>query len=286
LERSQHPVCRSYCIENLTKVLKADSDIGLTFTLQTYIMAQHPFDQHSYLDPIQLNEREVVRTFMSRTFTWMALALAITAIVAYLFSANPRLMSYLIDARTGSTNILGKVAMFAPLVFVLTMSFAYNKLSTALLTLLFVLYAAVNGVTFAFILAQYTQSSVFGAFVGAAAMFGIMAVAGYSSKVDLTSFGRLMIMGLVGMVVVGLVNMFIGSDTISYIMGFVGVAVFTGLTAYDVQKLKNLAKGIDANGDTIALDNSRKLSIYGALSLYLDFINLFLSLLRVFGKRN
>jgi uncharacterized protein len=250
------------------------------------IMAYQNYQQESYLDNLQVQDQQVVRDFMARTFTWMAFALAITAVVAYLFSSNAYLMSYLVDTTTGRTNVLGKVVMFAPLIFVLTMSFAYNRLSTSVMALLFVIYAAINGISFSFVLAVYTQSSVFSAFVGAAAMFGIMAVAGYRTKVDLTSFGKLLIMGLIGMVVVGLINMFIGSSMISYIMGFVGVAVFTGLTAYDVQKLKNMAMGIDANGDTIAINSTRKLAIYGALTLYLDFINLFLSLLRVFGKRD
>jgi FtsH-binding integral membrane protein len=258
--------------------------IGFIFTLNKLNM-YNEYNTQSYLDA-NVADQSVVKDFMARTFLWMAGALAITSIVCFVLMSNQSLMLNFFDMQTGRTNILGKIVMFAPLLFVLTMSFAYNKLNTIAMAALFVVYAAINGVTFSFILMAYTQSSILGAFVGAASMFAVMAVMGYTTKTDLTSFGRIMMMGLIGMLVMSLVNMFMGSDTMSYVIGLIGVAVFTGLTAYDVQKLKNMAAGIDANGDTLVVESTRKLAIYGALTLYLDFINLFLSLLRVFGRRD
>jgi uncharacterized protein len=240
----------------------------------------------NYLDNLGANNPSVAKDFMARTFLWMGVALGITALVAFIFTNNLELMLNFVDLTTGKRNLLGTIVMFAPLAFVLTMSFGFHKLSTPLMALLFIVYSAVNGITFSFILMAYTGSSVLGAFVGAAVMFTVMAIMGYKTDKDLTSFGRLMFMGLIGLVVMSLVNMFMHSDTMSYIAGIIGVAVFTGLTAYDVQKLKNMALGLDANGDNLAITNMNKLALYGALSLYLDFINLFLSLLRVFGRKD
>jgi uncharacterized protein len=239
----------------------------------------------NYLDGATSGNPSVVKDFMARTFMWMGVALGITALVAFVFSSNIELMYNFLDPLTGRRNLLGTIVMFAPLAFVLTMSFGFHKLSTPLIALLFIVYSAVNGITFSFILAAYTSSSIVGAFVGAAVMFSVMAIMGYRTNKDLTSFGRLMMMGLIGLVVMSLVNIFMQSSMMSYIAGFIGVAVFTGLTAYDVQKLKNMAIGLDGNGDSLAISNVNKLALFGALNLYLDFINLFISLLRVFGSK-
>ena len=125
-----------------------------------------------------------------------------------------------------------------------------------------------------------SASSIFSTFIAASAMFGVMSVVGYTTKTDLTKFGSIMMMGLVGIIIASVINMFMHSGTMDYIISFVGVLVFTGLTAYDVQKLKNIGAGLDL-GTTAA----SKLVIMGALNLYLDFINLFLMLLRLFGDR-
>ncbi|MDI9320892.1 MAG: Bax inhibitor-1/YccA family protein [Phycisphaerales bacterium] len=129
----------------------------------------------------------------------------------------------------------------------------------------------------------YTSNSVIGCFASAAAMFGIMAVMGYTTKKDLTSFGRIMSMGLIGIIVAMLINLFLNSDTMGYLISIIGVAVFTGLTAWDVQKLKNIGAGVEY-GEISEVDG-KKLGILGALTLYLDFINIFLLLLRLFGGR-
>jgi uncharacterized protein len=223
------------------------------------------------------------KTFMANVFMWMFAALGISALTAFLCTTN---MLSMIEILAQGGKLLWYAIMFAPLVFVLIMNFAYSRLSMPLLALLFITYSIINGISFSFILMIYTSSSVISCFAAAAVMFGLMAVMGYTTKQDLTSFGRLMLMGLIGIVVASIINWFMQSDTMGYIIGIIGVAVFTGLTAYDVQKLKNIGNGIDANGDAMVAVDTKKYAIIGALSLYLDFVNLFLMLLRVFGRRN
>jgi FtsH-binding integral membrane protein len=220
-----------------------------------------------------------VRTFMSNVFSWMFLALIVTSVAAWWFANDLSLLGMLLTVE-GKMSILGWVVMLAPIGFVLLMSFAFNRLSYTTLIILFITYAALVGISMSFILLAYTLSSVFMTFAITAGMFGTMAVVGYTTKTDLTSFGRIMMMGLIGIVIATLVNMFMKSDMLNYIISYVGVAVFTGLTAYDVQKLKMIGEGT-----TYGEENTKKLSILGALTLYLDFINLFLMLLRLFGDR-
>jgi FtsH-binding integral membrane protein len=220
-----------------------------------------------------------VRTFMSNVFSWMFLALIVTSVAAWWFANDLSLLRMLVTEE-GKMSILGWVVMLAPIGFVLLMSFAFNRLSYTTLIILFITYAALVGISMSFILLAYTLSSVFMTFAITAGMFGTMAVVGYTTKTDLTSFGRIMMMGLIGIIIATLVNMFMHSDTLNYIISYVGVAVFTGLTAYDVQKLKMIGEGT-----TYGEENTKKLSILGALTLYLDFINLFLMLLRLFGDR-
>ncbi|QLH44944.1 MAG: Bax inhibitor-1/YccA family protein [Bacteroidota bacterium] len=244
--------------------------------------------EQTYRDtPIEgnvLQEVSASKNFMANVFIWMFAALSISAISAFVFMSSPTLLMSLVN-ETG-LNLLGKIIMFAPLGFVLLMSFGFQRLSLPVLSAVFILYSIINGISFSFILMIYTPGSVLSCFIAAAIMFGVMAVLGYTTDKDLTSFGRIMFMGLIGIVVVSLVNFFMQSEMVSYIIGIVGVLVFTGLTAYDVQKLKNISRGFDANGNTLEITDTRKLAVMGALSLYLDFINLFLSLLRVFGRKN
>ncbi|MGZ3778635.1 MAG: Bax inhibitor-1/YccA family protein, partial [Mucilaginibacter sp.] len=196
--------------------------------------------------------------------------------------ANTSLITLLFDNNNGVVrpNGLAYICMFAPLAFVLIMSFGMNKISYAGLAVLFVLYSAVTGISLSFILLIYTASSVLGVFLTASLVFGVMAVAGYTTKTDLTKFGSLMIMGLFGIVIASVINLFLRSDSLGYIISYIGVAVFVGLTAYDVQKLKNIGAGIQY-GEA----SSKKMALMGGLTLYLDFINLFLMLLRIFGRR-
>lgn len=224
-----------------------------------------------------------VKNFMANVFSLMFLALGISAAFAFLFSNNLQLLAYLIDFTTGKLNMLGYIVMFAPLGFVLLMSFGYARLSAPIMMLLFILYAAITGISFSFILLAYTSGSILGCFLSAAGMFGVMAFMGYTTKQDLTSFGRILMMALIGIIIASVINFFMNSNTMDYVISFIGVMVFTGLTAYDVQKLKRIGEGIEAEG-TPAVE-VKKRSVMGALSLYLDFINIFLFLLRLFGSR-
>lgn len=227
--------------------------------------------------------KPMAKTFMANVFLWMFVALSISALCAYLFANSPELFQYLISSTGRGLSPLGWVVMLAPLGFVMLMSFGYNRLSASALISVFLLYAIVNGISFSFILLAYTPGSIVTCFASAAAMFGVMAVMGYTTKKDLTSFGRLMTMGLIGIVIAMLINIFLGSERMDYIISIIGVAVFTGLTAYDVQKLKRIGEGVEYEG--MDAQNIRKMSVLGALNLYLDFVNLFLMLLRLFGGK-
>ena len=244
-------------------------------------------NQHSNstdLSLIQPVEQTQVKNFMANVFAYMFLALGVSALFAYLFATNLELLQYLVRSDGRGLNALGYIVMFAPLGFVLLMSFGYARLSAPVLVLLFVIYSALNGISFSFILLSYTSGTVLACFLSAAAMFGLMAFLGYTTKQDLTKFGRILFMGLIGIIVASLINLFMGNSTLDYIISFIGVMIFTGLTAYDVQKLKNIGAGIQY-ADVPASD-VKKVSILGALNLYLDFINLFLFLLRLFGRRD
>ena len=223
----------------------------------------------------------VSKTFFANVFMWMFGALIISTAFAFLFSQNLTLLSYLVTPKGLST--LGYMVLFAPIGFVLLMSLGYQRLSSPLMAFLFLTYAAINGISFSFILLIYTSSSVFGCFASAAVMFGIMAVMGYTTDKDLTSFGRILTMGFLGILVAIVINLFLKSSGLDYLISIIGVAVFTGLTAYDVQKLKRISLGIQFEG--AASEDVKKTSIMGALTLYLDFINLFLMILRLFGRR-
>jgi FtsH-binding integral membrane protein len=172
---------------------------------------------------------------------------------------------------------------FAPFAFLLIMQFGINKLSAPMLTFLFMLFATVFGISLSYILIIYKLGSIIACFGSAGAMFGVMAFMGYTTDKDLTSMGRLLMMGLIGMVISMFINFFIGSEMMSYIISLIGVAIFTGLTAYDTQVLKRIGAGLQYEGSS--RENTQKLAIMGAMTLYLDFLNLFLFLLRLFGAR-
>ncbi len=230
-------------------------------------------------EKMQVETGSIAKTFMASVFLWMTLAMIITAITAYWFASDQALIGSLVNFETGSMSPLGWFVMLAPLGFVLLMSFGYQKLSPAIMTLLFIAFAVLIGMSLSFILIVYTASSVYQTFAITAGMFGIMAVTGYTTKTDLTKFGSIMFMGLIGIVIAMVVNFFLKSSAMEYLISVIGVLVFTGLTAYDVQKLKRIGS------QTMDAGNTRKMAIMGALTLYLDFINLFLFLLRLLGDR-
>jgi FtsH-binding integral membrane protein len=227
----------------------------------------------------------VTRVFMANVFLWMTLALAVTALTAWWFASTPELIGSLMNVTNGrysGLSMLGWIVTLAPLGFVLLMSLGFQRLSPAIMTLLFIAFSILMGMSLSFILLVYTGSSVFKTFAVTSAMFGVMAVLGYTTKTDLTKFGSILMMALIGVIIAMVINMFMHSSTMDYIISVAGVLIFTGLTAYDVQKLKRIGAGV---GVDVQDPNVRKMSILGALTLYLDFINLFLFLLRFLGDR-
>jgi len=228
----------------------------------------------------QVETKDLAKNFVANVFAWMGIALAITAFTAYYFASNENLIFSLINPETGGFTLLGWIVMLSPLGFVLAMGMGFQRFSTRTLALLFGVYSILMGASLSFVLLIYTSASVFKTFAVTAGMFGVMSFVGYTTKTDLTKFGSLMFMGLIGLIIASVVNMFLRSEGMDYIISFIGVLVFTGLTAYDVQKLKRIGAGIQYGSQAAG-----KLVIMGALSLYLDFINLFLFLLRFLGDR-
>lgn len=213
-------------------------------------------------------------TLMRKVFIWMTLALVITGVTAYGVATTP---SLLIAIVTNKALFWGLI--IAELALVFAVSGAINRLSLATATLLFVLYSVVNGATLSVIFLAYSMPAIIQTFFITAGTFGVMALVGYTTKTDLTSLGKLLFMALIGLVIATVVNMFVGSTGFDYILSYVGVLIFVGLTAYDTQKIKQMCMQAPDAGE-----HMQKLALLGALSLYLDFINLFLYLLRIFGN--
>jgi FtsH-binding integral membrane protein len=214
---------------------------------------------------------DVERRFMAAVYRWMTLGLAVTALVAYAVASSESALRLVFGNRAVFFGLV-----IAELGLVVWLSAALVRLSAAAAGGLFLLYSALNGATLSAVLLLYTGASVATAFVTASAVFGAMSVYGTVTRRDLTSWGSFLFMGLLGVVIASLVNVFVGSSMISWVVSCMGVIVFTGLAAYDTQKLRALAR---AGGGTASLP------VGGALSLYLDFVNLFLSLLRLLGSR-
>ena len=226
-----------------------------------------------------------LRSYMLRVYNYMGIGLVVTGLVAYFtytqsfIEQNGRIVGLtdLGNALYGSP--LQWIIMLAPLAFVLVLSFGINKLSVPATQILFWVFAAVMGVSLASIFAVYTGGSIAKVFFISAGTFGAMSLYGYTTKTDLTKFGSFLIMGLIGIVIASIVNIFLHSSGLSFAISIIGVLVFVGLTAWDTQKIK---ENYDAGfgGEVLA-----KSAIMGALSLYLDFLNLFLMLLRLFGNQ-
>jgi FtsH-binding integral membrane protein len=227
-----------------------------------------------------VNERawEVSQAFpvlMRKVYVWMSLALAITGFTAYGVATSPGLMQAIYANQFFFWGLI--IAEFA---LVIGVSAAIDRLSLATATLMFILYSVINGALLSYIFIVYTASSVSTAFFITAGTFAAMALYGYTTKTDLTSWGKLLLMALIGLIIATLVNVFVKSSTFDLILSYVGVLIFVGLTAYDSQKIKQMLLEAPDAGEA-----AQKVALLGALSLYLDFINLFLYLLRIFGKR-
>ncbi|MDY0015440.1 MAG: Bax inhibitor-1/YccA family protein [Bacteroidales bacterium] len=227
---------------------------------------------------VLLENKTLSKKFMTNVFTWMFAGLMITAAIAWLF-ANSSLINLLLS-ETG-LSMLGWVVMLSPLLMVIFMSFGFQRMSFTVLITLFILYSVLMGASLSFILLVYTAQSIAITFVIASGMFGVMAVAGYTTSVDLTKFGSILFMALIGLIIAIVVNLFMKSSGLEWIITIAGVLIFTGLTAWDVQRMKK-ASYIEM----IGTETGNKMALMGALSLYLNFINLFLFLLRFIGGRN
>jgi FtsH-binding integral membrane protein len=229
-------------------------------------------------DGVYVNDNAVSKSFVSNVFAYMSLALAISGALAYLFGTTDLIFSLV--TRSGMTP-LGWIVMLAPFAFILAMNFGFNKMSFTTLLAVFLGYAAVMGISLSFIFLVYDLGIITKVFFITAGLFGAMAFVGYTTKTDLTKFGGILMMAVIGIVIASVVNMFMKSSQMDYIISCVGVLVFTGLTAYDVQKIKRIGAGVE-----FGTAEASKLALMGALSLYLDFVNLFMFLLRVFARRD
>ena len=205
----------------------------------------------------------------------MTLALAITGFTAYGVATSPGILQAIY-----TNQILFWGLVIAEFALVFGVSAAINRLSLTTATLMFVLYSVINGALLSYIFLAYTASSVATVFFITAGTFGVMALIGYTTKADLSSMGKILFMALIGLIIATIVNVFVKSDGLTMILSYVGVLIFIGLTAYDTQKIKQmLMQAPDAS------ESAQKMALLGALTLYLDFINLFIYLLRIFGKR-
>ena len=211
---------------------------------------------------------------MRKVFVWMTLALAITGLTAYGVATSPAILSLIFSSKVTFFGLI--IAEFA---LVFAISGAINRLSLSTATLLFILYSVINGATLSTIFFAFSVATIGKVFFITAGTFGAMALVGYTTKTDLTSMGKLLFMALLGIIIASVVNMFVASSGLDLILSYVGVLVFVGLTAYDTQKIKQMCQAAPD-----ASESSQKLALIGALSLYLDFINLFLYLLRIFGN--
>ncbi len=228
------------------------------------------------VESLVLSQEELEqRSFITKVYGWMTLALILTGFTAYFTASTPALWKIVFGNR-----IIFYGLMIGELILVVTLSAAIKKLSANAATAMFIVYAIATGLTLSFVFLAYTGSSIALTFFVTAGTFAVMSAYGYYTKKDLTSWGSLLFMGLIGIIIASVANFFLQSDTISWVITYIGIAVFTGLIAYDTQKIKEM--NIIGNEGT---DEDRKEAIMGALALYLDFINLFLKLLRLLGKR-
>lgn len=223
------------------------------------------------------HESKAYQGLMLQIYVWMALALLLTAIVSFFIGVTPALSYKLFENRS-----LFFVLAIAEILMVIVLSARIDKLSSQAALLLFAVYSVVNGITLSWIFIAYDLMSIASVFVVTAGTFGIMCAYGYVTKKDLSGIGNICFMALIGLILASIVNIFILNDMFSMIISSVGVIVFVALTAYDTQKIKRMAISFNYTDD---IEVRNKVSILGALTLYLDFINLFIYILRIFGKK-
>ena len=223
--------------------------------------------------PMELSEAFPV--LMRKVYVWMTLALAITGMTAYYVATNETLITTIL-----TNSVLFYGLLIAEVGLVLVVSAAIDRLSLLTATLLFILYSVINGATMSIIFLAYTASSIATVFFITAGTFGTMAAIGYTTKTDLSSMGKILFMALIGLIIATVVNLFLRNDALMMILSYIGVIIFIGLTAWDSQKIKLMLMQAPDAGET-----AQKMALLGALTLYLDFVNLFIYLLRIFGRR-
>ena len=224
----------------------------------------------------QWSVSEAFPVLMRKVYLWMTMALALTGFTAYGVATSPGILQTIYSNPAVMWGLV-----IAELILVITVSGAINRLSLSVATLLFIVYSVLNGALLSSVFLVYTASSVATVFFITAGTFAAMALIGYTTKTDLSSMGKILLMALIGMIIATIVNLFVKSTGLELIISYIGVLVFVGLTAYDSQKIKQmLLQAPDAS------EGAQKVALLGALSLYLDFINLFLYLLRIFGRRD
>lgn len=242
---------------------------------------QNYLDNNNYgtssVKPVEVARESAYATLMRNVYIWMTLALVVTAMAAYYVASNESLLYSI-----AGNPILFWGLMIGELLLVIILSARIHKMLFMTAAIMFVAYSLLNGVTMSFIFLAYTESSIVTTFLITAGTFGAMALVGSFIKKDLSAMGRILIMALIGLIIATIVNIFLASDGLSMIINYAGVLIFVGLTAYDAQKIKQMlqAYGGDVN------EGTKKIALMGSLSLYLDFINLFLYLLRILGNRN
>jgi uncharacterized protein len=210
-----------------------------------------------------------INSAMARVYGHMGLAVITSMVVSFLVGTSPALLAFFF------TGAMKWIVIFAPLVAILAVTFAMDKFSKEALTVFLHGFAALMGLSFATIFAVFNMGSIVSAFMSAAILFGVMSFYGYFTKKNLDSIGQFMFIGLIAIIIASIVNIFIGSTVMQMVISAIAVIIFLGLTAYDTQKIREM----------VSYDNDGKAEVMGALSLYLDFINLFLALLQLFGGR-
>ncbi|MCS7028165.1 MAG: Bax inhibitor-1/YccA family protein [Bacteroidia bacterium] len=244
-------------------------------------MSNQNYYQNVYSNNVYVSRAvEFGKTLMAKIYLWMFVALMISAVTA-VYTHNSSLFFTEVEGRVVLKNrglLWG--AIIAEFVLVFVLSAAIQRISALVATIMFVVYSALNGLTLSMILMAYTTSSVANALFVTAGTFGAMSFLGFTTKQDLTRFGSFLFMLLIGVIIASIVNIFTRSSVFDWIISFVGLAVFIGLSAYDTQKLKEMAENVPADSE-----QGKKFAIFGALQLYLDFVNIFLYLLRLFGER-
>jgi FtsH-binding integral membrane protein len=234
------------------------------------------------LDDNNSYSAELSRVFFRNVYTYMFGALGISGILAYMVGTNEMMFAqlFLNASGTGLSPVFWIIA-FAPVGIGLLIQWAYERLSMGFLLALFIVYSALMGLSLSSIFMVYNMGAIASTFFVAAGAFAGMAIIGYTTKTDLTKFGSLLYMVFIGMFIAGIVNIFIGSDSMGFIIACLGVFVFTGLTAYQMQQLKAVS-----TQPGLSEEDRNKLSLIGGLQLYILFVNLFLSLLRILGSRD